>query len=563
MALETGREPSDDAVRSACELGWDDPDEECPLYNAVPTVGPMTTSDPTSADGSEFDDFEDFVATNLEGVPLAVPHSKRRVYTSLASGFTSVVAISVLGAIAVRAITTGQGASAYGTFVLVMSVMTLTQNLSSLGMAQVLTREVASGKMEESRLLSLAMGLRVTLGVLSVPIAYAIGVALYGHHADDIRIALGIILLAIPLMAATQVCYAHFSAQVRNVVTASVSLAQQTVYCGLVLVAVFLQKSVVYSVAAVVVGWAVAAVIVLTLTRREVKVSVAFDRSEWMTMLRVSAPIGLAYILGTLYMKADTLILGAMSTTRQVGYYGVAYAVMSFFLVLPSVLTQTFMAGLTKASDVDLGPLMRNALTYFATLGVLATTGIVVCGSTIVRIFAGPHFQASVTPLRILGFGLIFLFTTSGLSGIAVARGSANRLFMLSSVALALNVLLNIAVIPRFGIRGSAAATVVCEALSSVLIAWLIRTELNLRPQTPRLLIRPLVAGVVTCAVLFPFYSRSDLGILGGIALIPAVGLIFAVVLLVVRGYPEDLASSVRASLFGQHGRFLGRSRKG
>ena len=496
--------------------------------------------------------------TNLEGVPLSVRssgHSQRRFYSSIVSGFSSVIGVSLLGAVAVRVITVQMGAAAYGTFILVVTFMTLVQNSSSLGLAQVLTREVAKGEGDESRLLSLAMGLRVLMGIVAIPLAFGLGLLLYGHHSGETRLSLLVILLAVPLTAIWQVGMSHFAAQLRNVVISTISFVQQVIYVVLVLVAVALHESVVFPVAAVVIGWAFAAIVVVILARREVKFSVAYDRTAWITMLRISTPVGLAYLLGTLYLKADTLVLGVMSTAKQVGYYGVAYAVMSFFLVLPVVLGSTFLPGITRASHDELEARVHLALKYFAMFGVLAATAILVSGPTIVQIFAGPHFGPAVAPLRILGLGLIFIFSTSGLSSICVARGSANRLFVMTLSALILNIALNIAVIPSFGIRGSAVVTLVCEVVSSILIARLIRKDLAIKARNWGVLVRPLIAGVVTCVVLFPLYARPHVGNGIGLALIPAVLVIFVVVLALVRGYPEDLVHSIRTTLIGRRGR--------
>ena len=517
----------------------------------------MTHEGGASGEGFDEDLDSEFV-TNLEGVPLSVgaaAPSQRRFYSSIVSGFSSVIAVSLLGAVAIRIITVQLGAAAYGTFILVVTFMTLIQNSSSLGLSQVLTREVVKGEEDEARLLSLAMGLRVLMGVVAIPVAFGIGMLLYGHHSKETQISLAVVLLCVPLTAIWQVGMAHFAAQLRNVVVSTISLLQQVVYVGLVFLAVTLHKSVVYSVAAVVVGWAFAALVIVVLARREVRISLSYDRAIWISMLKVSTPVGLAYLLGTLYLKADTLVLGVMSTAKQVGYYGVAYAVMSFFLVLPVVLGSTFLPGIARATHDELEVKIHVALKYFAMLGVLAATAILVSGPTIVRIFAGPHFDAAVTPLRILGVGLIFIFSTSGLSSICVARGSANRLFMITLSALILNVALNIAVIPFFGIRGSAVATLACEVLSAILIARLIRAEFDIAAKNGRMLIRPLIAGLVTCAVLFPIYSRSHLSVVAGLALIPALLAIFAFVLALVRGYPDDLVHSVRTTLLGGRGK--------
>ena len=477
--------------------------------------------------------------TTSEGIP------QRRVYSFIVTGVGGTIVTSLLGAVAVRSMTTGLGTSAYGTFVIVQAFISLVLNFSQLGLVQVLQRDIAKGDQDEARLLSLAMGLRVTLAFLAIPLAGAIGFVAYSHHSADLKIGLLVALCTPPFAAISQVAAGHFNAQVRNAAINIIGLIQQATYVGLVIASVALHGSVVLCIAASVIGWVVSALLMVVMARREVTFSMAYDRAHWLSMLRISTPIGMAYVIGTFYLRADILILSVMSNTTQVGLYGVAYAVITFFLVLPSILTKTFLPGLVKASTDDIEGAVRTVLRYFAIGGTFAATGIMICGPTVVRLFAGKHFEGSVTPLRILGLGLIFIFVTSGLSSVSIARGFGNRLFVMSSISLVINVALNIAVIPTFGIVGSAAATDICEVIAMTFIAWLVHNETGIRGRPLAVLFRPVIAGAVTCAVLFPIYSRHSSSTAVGLALMPVLSVIYLFVLWVLRAYPSDLVASL------------------
>lgn len=467
----------------------------------------------------------------------------------MSTGIISTIVVSVLGAISIRVMTTQLGASAFGIFVLVQSYVSLVQTFTDLGLAQVLQRDIALGDQDERSLLSHAMGLRVTLSLIAVPAAAAVGLLVYSGRSSTMKVGLLLMLCAIPFAVSQEVSAAYFSAKLRNKVLAVGSISSQIVFVGLVILSVSLNKSIVYCLGAALVSAILSSAYANIMARREIPFSPTFNRSIWYSMLRTSSPIGVAYIVGLLYFRADTLILSFLSTSRQIGFYGAAYSIVSVFLVLPGIFTRAFLPSMVRASKETLESSIHSALAYFSIGGTLSAAGIVTCGPTIVKIIAGSHFGPSDTPLRVLGIGLIFIFVATALSSVCVARGFGNKIFVMSVVSLTLNVALNVVAIPRFGITGAAFATLCCEVISLALFTHLVRREIKVRIRVVHSLFRPCAAGLVACAVLAPIYLRSDLRVAYGLALIPATFFVYFTTLTAIRGLPMELLSSIKPSL--------------
>jgi len=471
-----------------------------------------------------------------------------RIFSSMSSGFVATVIVSALGAISVRAITTRLGAGAFGIFVLVGSYASLVQTFTDLGLAQVLQRDIARGDQDERSLLSHAMGLRLALSLVAVPVAAGVGLLVYADQSFTMKIGLVLMLCAIPFGVSQEVTSAHFAAQLRTTITAVASVLQQVVFVGLVVLAVSLHKSVAYCLGAVLIGTVISSIFTNVLARREVAFSPSFDRGAWSSMLRTSTPIGVAYVVGLLYFRADTLILSFMSTTRQIGFYGAAYSIVMVFLALLGVLTRTFLPSMVKATKETLDASLDSALVYLSIGGTFSAAAIAICGPMVIRIVVGSHFGPSNTPLRILGFGLIFIFIATGLSSLCVARGFGSKIFVMSVVSLVLNVALNLAAIPKFGITGAAVATLICEVISLALFVRLVRKVTEVRARVIRALVRPSAAGLVTCGALAPIYLQSDLKVAYGLILIPATCILYFAVLALLKGIPHDLVAAIEKS---------------
>jgi O-antigen/teichoic acid export membrane protein len=379
-------------------------------------------------------------------------------------------------------------------------------------------------------------------------VAAAVGLLVYAHRSDTLKLGLVLLLCSIPFGIAQEVAAAHFTSRLRNSILAIGSIFQQLIFVGLVLLAVELHRSIIFCIGASLIGSVLYATYTIVAARREVRFAPAFDRAMWVSMLRTSTPIGLAYIIGSLYLKADTVILSFLSTTRQIGFYGVSYAIISVFLILPVILTRTFIPSLVQSTTEKVEGAANAALAYFAIGGTLSATGVMICGPTVVRLVAGAHFGPSIPPLRILGLGLVFIFMTNGLASVCLARGNTKSLFKMSLISLVLNIVFNLIAIPIFGINGAAGATLICEVFAMAFIMYVVSSQVKVKPKVLRVMMRPVASGLVTCALFAPILLRRGLEEGIGIALVPIVIIVYFAVLTAVRGVPVEIRTAFKVT---------------
>jgi O-antigen/teichoic acid export membrane protein len=92
-----------------------------------------------------------------------------------------------------------------------------------------------------------------------------------------------------------------------------------------------------------------------------------------------------------------------------------------------------------------------------------------IAGPILLTLF-GVKYAAGVAPLQILAGGSLFVFTTWILHAGAISTNLDSRLLLTTIVGLTANVILNLALIPHWGIRGAAWATVIAEGLTVTLL---------------------------------------------------------------------------------------------
>ncbi len=248
------------------------------------------------------------------------------------------------------------------------------------------------------------------------------------------------------------------------------------------------------------IGAAVAsAVLALLALRRLVPPGPARPKpGEVWALLSFSLPLLGAGAVGIIMEWTDTMMLGYFTSTPEVGIYNVALRVAALSVMVHLAFTSIFApiaADLLQRNKMEsLDQLLRIDTRWVFTLTLPIFVLVVLLSRDILVIF-GPEFTQGSVALMILTSALFFNACTGPGGAIIRMSGRTRLTFANNCGAGVLNVLLNLLLIPRFGILGAALATgasiVVVNALRLVQVWWLFK----LSPYDRKWL-KPLVAGL-------------------------------------------------------------------
>jgi O-antigen/teichoic acid export membrane protein len=202
-------------------------------------------------------------------------------------------------------------------------------------------------------------------------------------------------------------------------------------------------------------------------------VTPAFDRARWRDLQTAALPLGLFMIALNAYTLIDTVILGVMRSDAEVGWYAASYRIYDGLTYPPSIIAALLTPRLSYLFVNDRPAhrrMMMLGLAGSMTLGVvLGGIAILVAGPLVTLLFGSGYAPAAVS-FRVLAGGAFLVFGTWILHAAAISTNLDRRLLLTTVVGLLSNVVLNIALIPRWGIEGAAWATVVAEGITVVLL---------------------------------------------------------------------------------------------
>lgn len=200
--------------------------------------------------------------------------------------------------------------------------------------------------------------------------------------------------------------------------------------------------------------------------------------SLWLPMLREAIPISIGLALITVLTNVDTLMLERLDTIDNVGLYAIGTKFASVLVLAVSALAIPFTTAMVRSWGTDAPGFRsrsRQSFTVAAVLGGLAVVGFVPSSTRIVSLLYGEGFEPSAEPARLLVLSAAF----SGITMIAMAvLVSAQRLRAFpwfAGAGVALNIALNLVLIPRMSMEGAAVATLATEALLCLALLVLVR----------------------------------------------------------------------------------------
>ena len=217
-------------------------------------------------------------------------------------------------------------------------------------------------------------------------------------------------------------------------------------------------------------------------------------------MLKATVPFAIDDGLSLAYVRIDAVLLGVLKGPTAVGLYQSATNLVLYLNVLPRMLNMSMYPQMSRAwpdHPRTLRALRDASLRLLGAVAIPITVGSFLLAPEIFGVVYGPKFEPAVRfyqllvlviPLRILG-------NTLGTAITSVDR-QAQRAFIVG-VAAALNLGLNLILIPIWSIDGAVVATLVTESWVFLAYAVLLRRALG-----PSHLLSAVAAPSLACVPL-------------------------------------------------------------
>ena len=232
-----------------------------------------------------------------------------------------------------------------------------------------------------------------------------------------------------------------------------------------------------FGVAGVVIGVVLASVgwclYLLMITREYFEITFEGYVDNTKKMLLFGAQIFGTNAINMINYQADIIMIGYFLTVTDVGYYAVAVGLSKFFWIIPQAIQSiTYPATSeywSKNNHLALQVMIDKSMKYTACVLVPIGLGVGFFANDIISLMFGDGFVQAVLPLHILIVGTVVFGLIKSIGTSVTGMGRPDIALKLVCISAATNIVLNILLIPTYGITGAAAATATSLIIGSLL----------------------------------------------------------------------------------------------
>jgi len=362
------------------------------------------------------------------------------------------------------------GTEDYGIFTYAMSLVAIFSIFSDIGLTSILTRELIKRTEEKKEYLSTA--LVVKLGFL---IGTIILIAIFTPLITKFEAAkplLIIMAITIAFESLQGFFYAITRSQNKMEVEAGISIITEILTTIVVLGIFFKYPSVKALAIAYMIGNTLGLIITLTFLRENlVGIFKYFKKQLVGPIIMASWPFAVMGFFGIFMTNIDSVIIGIYTSPHILGLYASAQKPISLLHILPNFLAAGLFPIINKFSrdreEKKLSAVVEKSALASLLIALPIVVGGIIIAEPLISVTFGNQFIGAVFTLQILLVSLLIVFPGSMLADLILAENKQKVFIKSSFLGAATNVILDIILIPIYGITGSAVATVI-----AILIAY-------------------------------------------------------------------------------------------
>lgn len=343
--------------------------------------------------------------------------------------------------------------------------------LSSLGLNDIIIRELVKNQDNRNLILGSSFGLQ-TLG--STIIMLILIISIYYNDNEPLTNKIIIILGLLTFINSFNVIASYFHSQVKSKFYAIAGLVGVIISALLKVYLILGNYSLIYFVYVLAfdVIFLVTGLIWFYKKSGESLLKWKFSWKMAKELLKDAWPLILSGIIVSIYMKIDQVMIQEYLGNSEVGQYSAAVRLSEAWYFIPTIICSSLFPAIINAKLKD-DTLYKNRLqrlyNLMVVLGVVIILPVLTLSDWMINLLYGEAFQRSAGVLNIHILGSVFVFLGVANQKWFISENYQAYNIICLGMGMVANIALNVIMIPRMGIMGAAYATLISQFVASVL----------------------------------------------------------------------------------------------
>jgi len=360
------------------------------------------------------------------------------------------------------------GPSDFGILSISITLVTLAWCFCSLGADTLLMKEFSQNNYNHNELFNTIYACRLIASITILTISYALLFTGATHSFSRTETLIYAISIAAIPFYNFNTYYSYFQAKSKSHTVTKISILSITISASIKLFIAFTTPNVYYFAASYVFDSALILAI-YNLLPSEPATKIQTSNIKLKVILKLAkpaTPLLLSNLIVIAYTRLDQFMIAKFLGMAPAGIYSISTRIAESYIFIPSILAISLYPMLAKETTKE------NIKKYFDVVffSAIASALITIAAAPIaIPMLFGHEYSESISPLIILVISSTFSIIGSVATNYLILKDMAYIRLIRSIAGLSINAILNIYLIPKYGIIGAAYATLA----SQIIAAWL------------------------------------------------------------------------------------------
>ena len=452
------------------------------------------------------------------------------------------------------------GASGFGIISSALALGALLSIFTELGLSTLTIREVSRNKSLANKYIGNTIVLKIILS--SITLTALVLIVTLGHYPQQIALVIYYITLSFVVGAFTSIFYSIFQAYEKMEYQSIGQIINSIIMFSGILLIISYQLSIIefgliYLIASIIslVYGVIVCIWKFVLPKIEIDLNlwkyalrnIELDTNLWKFLITEAIPLAISGVFLLIAFRIDTILLLHFNGATAVGYYNAAVNLMTALMFVPLVYVSAIfplLSRLNVSSKELLKYSYEKSFKYLFILGLPIAVGTTLLASPIILLIYKSAFSQSIAALQLLIWAIPIIFINyilgTAINSINKQRETVKTAFL----AMILNIVLNVWLLPKYGLIAACYITVLTE-LTCFLLWYHIMNVHGYKFNIFKILYKPVIASLVMALAILVLHMNLFLVII-------IATIIYFSVLYLLKTFTEDDISLIK--------RILGRS---
>jgi O-antigen/teichoic acid export membrane protein len=205
----------------------------------------------------------------------------------------------------------------------------------------------------------------------------------------------------------------------------------------------------------------------------------SYKHNDYLQQIALNFPYSVQLIVSVLYFQVDTLIIGLFLNNYDIGIYQSSMRIVSGLLVINAIFSNAYLPYISNLTQKQIVKINKKYTGLMFGLGVIVAGGQYLLADYLISFLYGEAYKEAIIILQMLSFMVLSRYIGVSYSVVLTVLDKQYLRAIAVCVALLLNVILNVILVPLFDLSGAVAASTITNVALLILYFMMTRAYLN------------------------------------------------------------------------------------